>query len=155
MHVHTWVCSHSSSPTHAAVVLIKQASPPHKHLLTYATSEETLPLPPHTFTSSPAVCHWKDGGWWHFVSWTKLGDVAVSHPRQWITHLHTTISAHTHTIMNTGQVQCGLCIHIVLYPACMRLPVRNSLMNEVEFLSWAYYPKQVMTNENARLVIIT
>ena len=48
MHVHTWVCSHSSSPTHAAVVLIKQVSPPHmySHMLLERKHYLSRHLPP-------------------------------------------------------------------------------------------------------------
>ena len=43
---------------------------------------------------------------------------------------------------------------LVSFPACAHLPARNRLVNEVEFLR-LIYPKQVMTNEITRSVIIT
>ena len=45
-------------------------------------------------------------------------------------------------------------VTLVSCPACTCLPARNG-SGEQSRVSWAHYPKQVMTNEIARLVIIT
>ena len=104
MHVHTWVCSHSSSPTHAAVVLIKQASP-HIHSiphLQYAIGEmeddgTSCPEPSsevwqsHTLVNGSLTCtqqsvhtHTYNNEYWSRA-------VAV-----WPMHIHVVCSVHLH-----------------------------------------------------------
>ena len=60
--------------------------------------------------------------------------------------------------MWSGGVTCGshvsMWVPLVLCPARTRLPARNS-SGEQSRISWAHYPKRVMTNEIARSVIIT